>query len=102
MKIVFRESGGFAPVFRGCELDTDHLSPQEAGQVQSLVDTSGILAMHDRRVQEARDVRLYTFIVETDRGRHRVTFDQLSVPEGVRPLLDLLRAQSRDLLPDNC
>ncbi|HZS03020.1 MAG TPA: protealysin inhibitor emfourin [Chloroflexota bacterium] len=101
MKVTFRESGGFAPIFRGCELDTDDLPAEEAAQLQGLVAASGILAMRDARVEAARDVRLYTFGVQTDRGAHEVTFDQLSVPDTVRPLLDLLRAKSRNLLPDD-
>ena len=100
MKITFRESGGFAPVFRGCEINPDALPPEEAAQVQALVEASGLLTMSDRRVESARDVRVYTLHFETGAEAHEVTLDQLSVPESARPLLDLLRARSRDLLPD--
>jgi len=101
LKIVFRESGGFAPVFRGCELDTDALPAREAAQVQALVEASGLVTLGDRRVESARDVRLYAFRFETETGAHEVTLDQLSVPPSARPLLDLLRARSRDLLPED-
>jgi hypothetical protein len=100
MRIVFRQHGGFAPVFKGCELDLDQLEPAEAAKIRQLVETSGLLEMTDRRVPGAADVHNYDLHVETERGTHRVSFDALSVPASVRPLIALLRAKSHDLLPD--
>ncbi len=102
MRIVFRESGGYAPVFWGCELDTATLAAEEAARLAELVAASGILTLKDRQVPRARDVRLFTVRLETDGGTHEVTLDQLSVPDRVRPLLEHLREQSHNLLPGAC
>jgi hypothetical protein len=98
MRIIFRETGGFVPIFRGCDLDTDDLPVEEAARLAALVEASGILTLRDQQVPGARDVRLLTVALETERASHRVTFDELSVPPSVRPLLDALRARSRTLL----
>jgi hypothetical protein len=100
MKVSFRESGGFAPILRGCELDTDTLPTDDAARLKALVEASGILTMQTVR-SRGMDIRVYDLTVQTDRGSHQVTFDQLSLPDAARPLLDFLRLHSRDLLEDD-
>jgi hypothetical protein len=42
-------------------------------------------------------VHVDTLALETDRRRHEVVFDDLSVPDSVKPLLAFLRERSHDL-----
>ncbi len=101
MKLSFRKSGGFAPIFQGCQFDTEaNPADLEAIQVESLVGASGIMNEQSKRVQAARDVFYYTFDIEMKGQRHKVTFDQLSVPPKVQPLLDYLLARAKNMLPD--
>lgn len=100
MKVNFRKTGGYAPVFEGCEIELDKLPPQEAAQLKDLVLSSKILQQTGKRQEAARHVLLYTFDVEDQGQQNKVTFDQLSVPPEVQPLLDFLLERSKDLMPD--
>ena len=97
MKLNFRKSGGFAPIFVGCQFDTEK---EPAPELDALVRSSGIMSEKSKRVEAARDVFYYTFEIELDGQKQKVTFDQLSVPTAVKPLLDYCLSQSKNMLPD--
>ncbi len=97
MKIKFRQSGGYAGLRMGCEMDTDSLPPQEADRLTALVETSGIRQATSQRTPNAADLFNYEFTIETREGTHQVSFDDMSLPERVRPLLDYLRGQAQPL-----
>lgn len=97
MKLKFRKSGGFAAMFMGCEFDTE-TSP--APELEALVKSSNIVNERSKRVEAARDVFYYTFEVDLNGQKNKVTFDQLSVPETVKPLLEYCLSQSKNMLPD--
>lgn len=100
MRVYFRKTGGFAATFIGCQIDTTENPGPEAAELESLIQSSGIMKLSDKRVQNARDVFLYTFEIE-DKGKvHRVTLDQLSIPEEVSPLLDFCLSRSKSMMPD--
>lgn len=100
MKVYFRKSGGFAAIFFGFQLDTDEQPGPEAEELKSLIKSSGIMQMSDKRVEKARDVYLYTWQITENAKEYSVTLDQLSVPEAVKPLLDFCLARSKNMLPD--
>jgi hypothetical protein len=100
MKISFRQSGGFAPIFKGVRFDTEATPGPEATELENLVKGSGILGLSDAKVKGARDVYFYTFDIETSDGKHSVTLDQLSIPPAVQPLVDFLKSRSSNMLPD--
>jgi hypothetical protein len=100
MKVSFRQSGGFAPIFIGVQMDTAANPGPEAAELEKLIASSGIEKLQDAKVKGARDVYFYTIEIESDRGKHSVTLDQLSVPAPVQPLIDFLKARSANLLPD--
>ncbi len=100
MKVSFRKAGGYAPVFEGCEIEVDKLPPNEAQQLEELVLNSKILQQTGKRQDGARHVHLFTFDVEHQGQKNKVTFDQVSVPDEVKPLLEYLLERSKDLMPD--
>jgi hypothetical protein len=97
MKVKFSQSGGYAGLIRGCELDTDSLSPAEATKLQSLVEQSGILQAQSKHAPHARDLLNYNITVETSEGAPTVSFDDLSLPENVQPLLEYLQSCAKPL-----
>ncbi|BAZ22772.1 hypothetical protein NIES4073_36590 [Kalymmatonema gypsitolerans NIES-4073] len=97
MKVKFSQSGGYAGLRRGCELDTDSLSPAEAAKLQSLVEQSGILQAQSRHTPHARDLFNYNITVETSEGAPTVSFDDLSLPENAQPLLEYLQSCAKPL-----
>lgn len=99
MIVTFHVVGGFAPVFQGCTLDTANMAPDDAKQLEALVATSGILSLKSARTPQLCDGRILTFDVESSAGSAHVTFDHVSLPDQLGPLLAFLSQRSGDLLP---
>jgi len=97
MKINFRQSGGYAGLRMGCELDTNLLPQDESAKLESLVETSGILQAKSTRSENTADLINYEIAIETKEGKHQVTFDDLTLPESVVPLLDYLQSKAKPL-----
>jgi hypothetical protein len=97
MKIKFRQSGGYAGLRMGCDLDTNSLSTAESTQLESLVKTSGILQARSGRSENAADLINYEITIETKDGIYQVKFDDLTLPESIIPLLDYLQNQAKPL-----
>ncbi|MFB2772751.1 protealysin inhibitor emfourin [Pelatocladus sp. BLCC-F211] len=99
MKVKFSQSGGYAGLRRGCELDTDSLPSDEAAKLQSLVEQSGILQAESRHAPHARDLFNYNITIETseDDAIRTVSFDDLSLPESAEPLLEYLQDCAKPL-----
>ena len=99
MKITFRQSGGFAGLIQGCEIDTDLLSAEEAVQLQSLVEQSGILQAKSQFTPEARDLCNYEVTLETNEGTFRVLLDDMTMSESAEELLEYLQQRSQPRPP---
>ena len=97
MKIKFRQSGGYAGLIMGCELDTDLLPPKKATKLQSLVEQSDILQTKSTHSENTADLINYEITIETKAAKHQVRFDDLTLPENVLPLLDYLQTQAKPL-----
>ncbi|NER24227.1 MAG: hypothetical protein F6J86_12900 [Symploca sp. SIO1B1] len=95
MKITFRQSGGFAGLVRGCDLDTDSLNSNEAEQLETLVQQSKIMQTQSSSTPQANDLRSYQFLIEAPVGKYQVSFDDMSLPEDVRPLLKYLQNRAK-------
>lgn len=67
--------------------------------LEILVRQSGVIGAEGKRVPGARDVFLYTFEIEDQGKAFSVTFDELSVPEPAKPLVEFLLARSKSLMP---
>lgn len=92
MKLTFRQSGGFAGLSLGCEIDDADLPPAEAARLRRLVRRG---RLEDAAPPaEARDVTTYAITIETPAGVRHTTFHDLAVPERVQPLLDFLRRRA--------
>jgi hypothetical protein len=99
MKISFRQSGGFAGLIHSCSIDTGKLSLAQAAEIENLVKTSGVLAAKIpfwRKIANwqrivARDLFYYSISIESSAGTYNLAFDDSSIPEGSRPLLNFLK-----------
>ncbi|BAY09923.1 protealysin inhibitor emfourin [Calothrix sp. NIES-2098] len=97
MKVKFSQSGGYAGLIRGCELDTDSLPADEAAKLKSLVEQSGILHAQSKSTPQARDLLNYKITIETNEGAPTVSFDDLSLPENAQPLLKYLQGCAKPM-----
>jgi Emfourin len=100
VQIRFQMSGGFGGLFATAplsyETNTDDLPRQEADLLQQLVEEAGLLAARQRPPARsegiARDVFQYQVQVITGSRTYRYDFDDTTVPDRARPLLDHLTA----------
>jgi hypothetical protein len=99
MKVVFRQSGGYAGLIRGVELDTDDLPTEEAAELHSLVKQSDLQSAREGNESEWRDQQTYEISVETDEGVYDVAFDDSNIPAGAAPLLGFLKRRSKPWPP---
>lgn len=92
MKLTFRQSGGFAGLSLGCEVDDADLPRAEAARLRRLVRQCRLADA--AAPAGARDVTTYEITIETPGGVHRATFHDLAVPDRVQPLLDFLQRRA--------
>ena len=97
MKVKFVQSGGYAGLRMGCDLDTDSLPAEEAAMLQSLVEQSGFFQAQSDRTPTARDLLNYSIAVETNEGSSQISFDDLSMPDGIAPLVKYLQSRAKPL-----
>jgi hypothetical protein len=93
MKIQFSRSGGFAgpATKRQIEIDTAELPPNEANQLQSLIDGADLASLADRAAQPPRPDEFRYRITVNDEGRsYTATAADTDMPEAVGPLVDWL------------
>ncbi len=94
MRIVFRQTGGYAGLVLGGELDSSDLDAPEEAALDALLH-------HDEHrpttgpPPAACDLETYQIGVQEDETTRSFTFDQLSVPEAVIPLLERLVQEAR-------
>ena len=94
MKIRFRQTGGFGGLVLGCDLETSALPPAEAQELTRLIKQADLEKIHARRNEKGRDLQIYEIAVENEITA-KASFDDMSMPANVRPLLDFLRQRAR-------
>jgi Emfourin len=94
MKIRFRQTGGFGGLVLGCDLNTSTLPPAEAQELTRLINQADLEKIHARRSEKARDLQNYEIAVENEITA-KASFDDMSVPANIKPLLDFLRQRAR-------
>lgn len=98
MRVIFRQSGGFAGLIEGCELDTARLPSKEAARLRALVKRSRphlARPVTTGRRSEARDLCCYEITIHADDAVHHRSFDEMSLPKGASALVAYLRKHAR-------
>lgn len=97
MKVIFEQSGGFAGLIKGCELDEASLSPEaRAGleQIQPLQEPAGKSVSC---ATQTRDAFQYSITVEDGGKKRTYSFGGSAVPQALQPLVRELQKCSRAL-----
>ena len=95
MRVKFLQSGGVVGAPRGVELESGRLPADDARELQTLVQASGILESGTFLSAAGRDLRLYEIEIESGAGIVAVTFDDHTLPEQARPLVSFLRRSAK-------
>ena len=107
MKIKFSQSGGVAGLNLSSEIDTEALPEAEAAEIENLVKVGGVLKSKRIEIGSllkfkitlsrilACDIIGYSISVESSEITYHASFDDVTIPEGGRPLLDYLKHRAR-------
>lgn len=90
MRVHLRRSGGLAGALHECILDTDGMEPADAGALRALVSRCDVEALSSSRSPGARDLFQYDLEIERGGRTVRISFDDLTVPVALGPLLEHL------------
>jgi hypothetical protein len=98
MRIEFERSGGFMGLRQSVIVDTSSLEPQEAIELQNLIDSAGFFDLPEefRDPSQAPDQFQYRLTIErTEDYRHTVVTSDADAPEELQPLLRRLTLLAR-------
>lgn len=105
IKVSFRQSGGYAGLILGSDLDTGDLPPGDAQRLRAILQSGAVAAAlaggaaSRASPPAARDLTSYEIEVKTPTGSARLAFDDMSAPPGIEPLLEFLRTRARPRPP---
>jgi hypothetical protein len=97
MKIYFEQSGGLAGIANNISIDSNSLDPQEASELQHLIDNANFFDLPSEPIAQLRgaDYLEYKITIETeDNKKHSIKTTDLTVPASVAPLIRYLRRKA--------
>lgn len=97
-QIHFRQSGGFANLSRGCDVAAEELVAAHRLAIERFA-SSARSDVSAARSSSARDQIVYELELHTGVDVRRFEFDEMSVPDGLGPLLEWLQQRSRPVPP---
>jgi len=97
LKIRYVQSGGFAGLTRGCAIDAAALAPSAAATMKRLVKATPLAELRTKKTEGADNLLHHDFSIETDAGTHNLSFDDLTLPKALKPLVAFLARRSKAL-----
>ncbi len=94
MNIDFEREGGYAPLRLKYRANTEELPRDVAEKILDLIDRSGILELKQEDIQSPAkypDVFSYRITLSEDGGGKSLTFNDITAPDSLRPLLTFLQ-----------
>jgi hypothetical protein len=95
MKLRYRQTGGYAGLVLGCDLDTDKLTAGEANELAGLLREAALNKIGVQKSATGRDLANYEIRVKEEGRVTKVTFDDMTIPGNVQPLLNFLRGRAQ-------
>lgn len=95
MKVRFRQTGGFGGLVLGCDFDTTTMARDEADELLRLVEQANVQAVGERKHPRGRDLLTYEIALEESGKRLKVSFDSMTTPPQIEPLLQFLSQRAR-------
>jgi hypothetical protein len=97
MKISFERTGGFTGMRMTAVLDTELMSKEDGNNLEKMVSSSSffdlpeVLPAHEKGADNFQ----YRLTLESEKQKHTVEMSGVSVPDKLRPLIDLMMKESR-------
>ena len=99
LRITYRQSGGYAGLFRGCTIDAAALKAAEAKALGRLVQAAALAQMKSAKTEGIPDLLVHDLSIQTDAGTRELSFDDLTLPEALRPLVEFLDPRCKPMAP---
>ncbi|HLO14593.1 MAG TPA: protealysin inhibitor emfourin [Anaerolineales bacterium] len=96
-RIKFERTGGFAGIRLATDLKLDDLPDEQAKAIVELLDDLDFNELPQQMMNDSGmpDQFTYTITVETNKGEHTVVTGDVSAPEKMQELLQLLNRLAR-------
>ena len=95
MDIEFEFSGGYANVNLAYHGDTDKLPPEIASKLLRLIESSGVLELQQSEIASTNtgptDEFYYKLMLYDGNKKKSFSFNDVTAPKELRPLLDFLQ-----------
>jgi hypothetical protein len=101
MKVYLERSGGFAGMVTSASLDTQTLPPNEAHEIQNLIENSYFFELPSNPPQSSKtkkgaaDYFTYKITVQDDKREHLVQLNDINMEPNIKPLVDFLIRHSQ-------
>jgi len=100
MRIDFESSGGFANLQLDYHVDTDRLPKEQADEILTLVNISGVFDLQQRDVNPQKagglpDVLSYRLSLSDSTRQKTLSLHDVTAPASLRPLLASLQKLAR-------
>ncbi len=94
---TYHQSGGFAAVNRSYSVKMADLAKEDSEKLEKLIEGSGLLSMKNEKktTPGAADMFFYEFSAVSG-GEHKAAYDDGSLPEAFRPLMEHVRTKATD------
>jgi len=95
MKIVFKQTGGFAGLQKVVELDCDKIPDKEALQIKTLISRTAFFDIEQPAMNAVPDQENYTLSVESNDGSRTMHLSKSDVPDTLQPLVSFLAKRAK-------
>jgi len=98
MRITFERSGGFAGLTSTVELDTESLPPDEAHNVQKMVEDANFFNLPASILARSQGADRFQYVVtvEVEDKQHTVRMEDGAIPDAQRPLVNYLTKMAKE------
>jgi hypothetical protein len=103
MKVLLERSGGFAGMMRSTYVDTKNLSPNEANELQKLIEKSEFFELSSNSSQQfssksqkgAADYFTYKITIQNGDNEHSMEYNDVNIQPKFKRLVDFLVKHSQ-------
>jgi hypothetical protein len=98
MQITYERSGGFGGLTLTAELDTASLPPDEAHDVQKMIEKAGFFTLpaSTPALTRGADAFQYVVTVKADGKQHTVRMSDMAIPDALWPLIEYLTKVAKE------
>jgi hypothetical protein len=95
---IFTQTGGFMAINKKYEKQLSNLHTDERNELEKLIDQSGLASVKDEKhlTAGAADVFYYDFWLKEGKIEHHAMFDDVSLPDSYRPLVNYLKPKTEN------